>query len=238
MPISQRIFELVSARVQGRMTIVPSIYVREGELVRPSPFETADTVFTGTPVDVARRFLAATPARIVHIVDVEGRAASPGTFLAAREVAALEGVAVLLEGGLASAEICRRLAALGLVPIADETILSESPEIEVLFDETADVLFGVRGDDDDLFERIARSFERGCWGVVHHSTNPAVSCEVSRRTPNVPFFSREPAASPDDVEAVIEHHKRLYRGGASGAIVDGEWYVDYNTANSPFDLLR
>ncbi len=240
MTITQTVFNLTSQRPQGSMLIVPSIAMRRGQLARPSPFRTADQVFTGTVADVARRFLASTPANAFHLVALDGDASSAEALAAACEVKALGAQVVLLEGGLTTLEACARVAVAGPTPVADEAILGD-PE---LTPEAADArlprtaLFGVRGDDDAAFERVAQSLERGLYGAVHHSRDAAVACELARRASKMPFFSREPAASPETVEEVVAYHRALYHGGVANVIVDGEWYVDYNTMGAPFDLLR
>jgi hypothetical protein len=213
--------------------------VRAGRLERTAPFSSADAVFVGSPADVARRFVDGTTARLFHLVDLDGAAASEPTLAAARAVAAVApGVQVLLEGGLTDLGTCLEIARTGITPIADPPIL-DGPRAEGDLDALPCVLFGLHGDDDRVAERLARALERGLWGVVHHSTDAGFSCALGRRVGgHMPFLSRAPAASPDTVEDVIDHHRRLFYGGVPAVIVDGEWYVDYNTMQAPFDLLQ
>lgn len=234
--IKETVITIESKRPQGRIEIAPAILMARGRVVRPSPFSTADAVFAGTPAEVARRFLDATTARTFYLFDTDGAAGSPESIAAARAVKALSsGLHVLLEGGLRDVDACLALAKDRILPVADEQLL----EVVLRDDGVGEGYLSLGGDGEDVFERVAQALERGFWGVVHHSANPARSCELARRLGGqVPFWSREPSASPDDVERVIDHHRQLFRGGAPAVIVDGEWYVDYNTMNEPFDLLR
>jgi hypothetical protein len=232
---------VINIETPHRLLIVPSFAISRGRLVRPSPFSSADAVFSGTVADAARQFLAGTTARVFHLHDVDKDASSAESIATAAELRELGDVQVLLEGGLSEIAQCLAISARGITPIADEALVDRLwPVAEDASNEgLADVLFGLRGDDDAAFERVARALECGLWGVVHHSSNPAFSCGVARRLAGkMPFYSREPMATPDLVEDVIMHHRRLVYGQAPAVIVDGEWYVDYNSLNAPFDLLR
>jgi len=222
------------------MIIVPSIALSDGAVVRPRPFEVADEVFTGAPVEVARRFLSSTVARVFHLHALDGNAAGEPTLRAAAEILEAGAEVVLVEGGVRDLDQCATIAARGAAAVADEALLDDAR----LTPEAADALPRapiVRVADDveaSAVERMVRAVERGAWGVVHVSTNPALSIELAHRARSMPFFARGPLASEANVEAVIDHQRALYRGGVANVIVDGEWYVDYNTLNEPFDLLR
>jgi len=226
-----------SSRAAGQLSVAPAIVMEKGELVRPSPFSTADAVFTGTPAEVVRRFIDATGYDTYSLFDRAGSAGSAASVDAALAVKALvPGLTVLLEGGLARLDECLALAERGLLPVADERLLADSPVRPDSLPKP--VYLGLAGDDDGLFERVARAVERGFWGVVHHSNDPAKSCALAARLGGrFPFWSREPFASPAEVERVIDHHRRLFSGGVPAVIVDGEWFVDYNSFGAPFDLL-
>jgi hypothetical protein len=220
--------------------IVPSLPLLGGRIARPSPFEVADDVFTGSPADVARRFLAGTVARVFHLLALDKNAAGEPTLRAAEEILAAGADIVLVEGGIADLDACRAIAERGIAPIADEALLDD-PRISPAAADAMPRAPLVRIDDDveaSAVERMVRAVERGAWGIVHVSTNAPLSIELAHRSRSMPFFARGPVASEQNVEAVIDHQRMLYRGGVSNVIVDGEWYVDDNTLNEPFDLLR
>jgi hypothetical protein len=218
--ITHHVVTIPSSRA---MEIIPSFALANGVLVRPHPFSTADRVFAEGALAAAKQFIAATRARVFHLIDVDG--ASAAALAIARQILEAGAERVILEGNLRDTA----LAADRVQLVVDEASdVSES-----------DALCALHGDD-DIIERCIAVIDRGL-GILHHGIDPQVGCDVAARIAaggGWDFIHREPAATTSDIERVVGHHKTLYRGGVQRVIVDGEWYVDYNTMNEPFDLLR
>jgi phosphoribosylformimino-5-aminoimidazole carboxamide ribotide isomerase len=112
--------------------VIPAIDIQGGKAVRLRQGRAEDaTVFSDSPLDVAKRFAAAGAARI-HVVDLDGAfLGKPVNFEIIRRIAAAVDVPVQVGGGVRNFEIASRYMGAGVSRVILGTSAVRNPE-EVL----------------------------------------------------------------------------------------------------------
>lgn len=135
------------------MLLIPAIDLRGGRCVRllQGRFD-AETVYSGDPMEILRRYQAL-GARRIHVVDLDGaRDGSQGNRTAIARLAAAPGVSIQVGGGVRSRAVADELLALGVERVVVGSVAVTQP-VEVatwlseLGSEKIVLAFDVRIDD-------------------------------------------------------------------------------------------
>lgn len=112
--------------------VIPAIDIRAGKAVRlRQGRQEESTVFSDSPLKVARRF-AAEGARRIHVIDLDGAfAGRPANEAIIRRIAGAEGVEVQVGGGVRNFDVAARYFGAGVSRVILGTSVVRNPE-EVL----------------------------------------------------------------------------------------------------------
>ncbi|GAB4363882.1 MAG: 1-(5-phosphoribosyl)-5-[(5-phosphoribosylamino) methylideneamino]imidazole-4-carboxamide isomerase [Deltaproteobacteria bacterium] len=112
--------------------VIPAIDIRGGKAVRLRQGRAEEaTVFSESPVEVAKRF-AAEGASMIHVVDLDGAfTGRPVNFEMIRRIVAASGIPVQVGGGVRNYDIASRYLGAGVSRIILGTSIVRNPE-EVL----------------------------------------------------------------------------------------------------------
>lgn len=214
----------------------PTLHLRGGGLVRHASFSTADEAFRGTLGDVVRYFGEHAGLHAFHLVLDDGDPLGEANLAAFADARASGATTLLLEGDIADAATCERLAALSVTPVATPA-LARDPRLTPGWrdDQPLPVYLATDAESDALADILDALLPAGLPPLLYRPRDPMVAVEVFHRLrealPGGPsFIVAAPPVTPDydSIEAQMAYVRRVYRFGVPAIAVDGEWFIDYH----------
>ncbi len=227
-----------------QFTIVPSIDLKDGQVVRLLRGDLArTTVYGGDPAAVARNF-EAQGAELIHVVDLDGAVAgAPSNLAAIAKIRAAVGCAIDLSGGLRTIEAVRSAFGAGAdrVSIGSAAVLNPDLILAACAEFPGRVFGSIDIRDGRLaikgwLETSAMTVERAAAAFKQAGVAAAIVTDISRdgaetgvdaaataalaRSFRMPIIASGGVASVDDLRALA----RQFDSGVVGAIVGRALY--------------
>jgi hypothetical protein len=214
----------------------PTLHLRGGRLARTGKFWTADDAFRGSLGDAVKFFGERAGLRAFHLVLDDGDPLGDDTRAAIADAREHGATTLLLEGAIADAVTCERLAALGVTPVATPA-LARDPRLTPTWrdEQPLPVYLATDAESDALADLLDAHLPAGLPPLLYRPPDPMSAVDVYHRLrealpAGAPFIVATPPVTPDhdSIAAQMAYVRRIYRFGVPAIAVDGEWFIDYH----------